>query len=402
MRTDGWTYLTTHPWITFSVDLRAAPTSLWMNLGEARSKFEHIAGVPLRPDVAKRLHTIYLVKGVLGTTAIEGNTLTEKQVLQHLQGELKLPPSQAYLQQEIDNIIAACNGIAQDLWTGSPSALTLDKIKQFNSLVLKKLPLAPGVVPGEIRMTSVGVGPYLGAPAGDCEYLTSRLCDWLSGSDFDCAEKDAMIYGIIKSMLAHLYLAWIHPFGDGNGRTARLMEFQILTAAGAPSPAAHLLSNHYNLTRTEYYRQLDLASKSNGNIIPFLQYAVQGLVDGLTVQLQAIRNFQWDITWRNFVHETFGGRDKMSPSEVRQHHLALDLSQLDDPIVPVDKIREISPRMIASYSKKSGKTLRRDINKLKKLDLVEETSKGVKAKSDKILAFLPGRAPRKIAKITKS
>ncbi|WP_433223897.1 Fic family protein [Dactylosporangium sp. CS-047395] len=45
---------------------------------------------------------------------------------------------------------------------------------------------------------------------------------------------------MIKAMLAHLYLAWIHPFGDGNGRTARLIESQLLLQAGVPVPAANV------------------------------------------------------------------------------------------------------------------------------------------------------------------
>ena len=231
MRTHDWTYLRTHPWITFSADLRSAPVSLWMNLGEARSKFDHISGVPLRPDVAEELHKVYLAKGVHGTTAIEGNTLTEKEIRKHMDGQLKLPLSQEYLKQEADNILTACNGIAGDLWDGKPSELTVQRIKLFNSLVLNKLDLETDETPGQIRMSSVGVGPYLGAPAGECEYLLSRLCEWLSGPDFQGEEKNTTVTAILKAILAHLYIAWIHPFGDGNGRTARLIEFQILTAA---------------------------------------------------------------------------------------------------------------------------------------------------------------------------
>ena len=85
------TFERTHPWICFQIDLRKATPQLWMLLGEAASKCEHIAGVPLRPSVAQELHRLYLAKGALATTAIEGNTLTEKEVLQHLEGKLKLP-----------------------------------------------------------------------------------------------------------------------------------------------------------------------------------------------------------------------------------------------------------------------------------------------------------------------
>ncbi|HXR03907.1 MAG TPA: Fic family protein [Verrucomicrobiae bacterium] len=390
MGTQDWTYLRTHRWITFSVDLRPAPASLWMNLGEARSKFDHIAGIPLRPDVAGLLHNVYLAKGVHGTTAIEGNTLTEDEIRKHMEGQLKLPLSQAYLKQEIDNIINACNGIAQDLWHGKPADLTFDRICQFNSMVLNKLELETDETPGQIRLSSVGVGSYLGAPAGECEYLTRKLCEWLSSPDFQGNGKDTIVTAILKAILAHLYIAWIHPFADGNGRTARLVEFQILTAAGVPSPAAHLLSNHYNKTRSEYYRQLEMASKSGGDVIPFIQYAVQGLIDGLIGQLHAIRNYQWQVTWQNYVHDQFGHKKAMSASELRQHHLAMDLSDKNG-FVPLDKIREISPRITLAYAKKSNKTLRRDLNKLKKFELVEETKEGFRAKSEKILAFLPPR-----------
>lgn len=44
----------------------------------------------------------------------------------------------------------------------------------------------------------------------------------------------------------------------------------------------HLLSNHYNLTRSEYYRQLDRSSAGN--------------------------NFQLDVIWRDYVHGIFSHR----------------------------------------------------------------------------------------------
>ena len=113
------TYEQTHPWITFRLDLRQADWGLWLDLGEAASKCEHLAGAPLQPEVAQRLHEIFLAKGAAGTTAIEGNTLSEAQVLQHIRGELHLPPSQAYLQQEVENIVPAMASL-RPLWGQRP------------------------------------------------------------------------------------------------------------------------------------------------------------------------------------------------------------------------------------------------------------------------------------------
>ena len=71
---------------------------------------------------------------------------------------------------------------------------------------------------------------------------------------------------VIQAIVAHVYIAMIHPFGDGNGRTARLIEFYILLRAGLPDMASHILSNHYNDTRQEYYRRLDQMRPGEGAV----------------------------------------------------------------------------------------------------------------------------------------
>lgn len=366
-----------------------ASPKLWLFLGEAQSKCVHIVGVPLRPDTAQKLYQLYLAKGVLATTAIEGNTLSEQEVLQHLEGKLKLPPSREYLAQEIDNIVAGCNHILREIEQRRQPELNVDVIKEMNKTVLNKLNVAEEVTPGQIRRHEVGVARYKGAPFKECELLLKRLCEWLNGETFKAPPRAEIVYAILKAVLSHLYLAWIHPFGDGNGRTARLMEFQILISSGVPAPAAHLLSNHYNQTRTEYYRQLDYASRSGGDVLPFIEYAAQGFVDGLRSQIEHIQNQQWDVAWRNYVHESF--RDKTSEGDVRRRHLILDLS-LQAGSVPFDKLAEASPRVAAAYAKKTAKTLSRDVNTLRQMNLLVKEKEGYRAPREIILAFLPPKA----------
>jgi Fic family protein len=381
------TYEKTHSWLTFQIDLRLIEYATWISLGEAQSKCVHISGVPLRPAVAQQLHMVYLAKGVLATTAIEGNTLTEAEVIKHLEGKLKLPPSKEYLAKEIDNIIVACDKIATDILIHNKAEISVDIIKNYNKLVLDGLSLNESIVPGQVRNYSVGIGGYRAAPAEDCEYLLQKLCSWLN--EFPIPENNRITFGILKAIIAHIYFVWIHPFGDGNGRTARLIEFQILLEAGVPTPAAHLLSNFYNQTRTEYYRQLDKTTKMKGNISDFIKYASSGFVDQLKEQLDIIRLQQWDIVWRNYVHEMF--KDQTSEAAVRQRRLALDLSFSTDESIRISKIPEISTRMATAYAKKTRKTMVRDINKLINIGLLERTKEGVRAKREIILAFLPSR-----------
>jgi Fic family protein len=382
------TFETTHPWLKFSIRLGDIGPEFWLLLGEASSKCEHLARVPLRPETAGKLHQLYLAKGAAATTAIEGNTLSEAEVLLAVQGNLKVMPSKEYQKQEVENIIVACNQISSQIASNSLPAMSEALARSYNTLVLKDLPPEENVVPVEYRQHSVLVGNiYRGAPWQECEHLMIRLSDWLNGPDFIATKPGTeVIYAIIKAVLAHVYLAWIHPFGNGNGRTARLIEFHLLMSAGMPSPAAHLLSNHYNETRTEYYRQLDFASKSGGDLRPFLLYAVQGLVDGLRKQLEFVWEQQWDVTWRNYVHERF--QHKTSASDTRQRNLALDLGAQPE-WVQVGEIADLTPRLAKAYATKTSKTMQRDLNHLETLGMIVRDGRKVRARRELIFAFLP-------------
>lgn len=387
METNPRTYSRTHPWLKFEADFSRAPVELWVMLGECQSKCEHLAGMPLRPDVATQLYQVYLAKGVHSTTAIEGNTLTEEEVLAQVKGELEVPPSRAYLQKEVENMISAYKQVAEQILKPTDAApLSVEEIKSFNRLVLRDIPMPEGGRAGEVSPHRVVVGRYLGAPREDCEYLLAQLCEWLA-TDWTGGRPELHAgMTLLKAILAHLYLAWIHPFADGNGRTARLMEFRILLGGGVPAPAAHLLSNHYNLTRAEYYRQLSAASASGGDIVPFAVYAVQGFRDGLREQIEQVRSQQFDVIWRNYVHEQF--RDKNRPSDQRQLRLVLDLSRQKSP-VPANLLTQISTRVTGLYAARTEKTLQRDVEALVKRNLLRWSPAGYTANVDIIRAFLP-------------
>jgi len=388
------TYLETHPWITFLLDLGRIPAKAWILLGEARSKCDHVGSVPLQPAYAEILYGIYLAKGAQATTAIEGNTLTEDQVASHIKGELDLPPSKEYLRKEVDNIIKEANAIwaaVREETSETAVRITPEEIEAFNAAVLDGLEVEDHVVPGKIRQSvPVGVPGYRGVPAEDCRFLVEKLCTWLN-DDWNLDEHDSLgvIPAILKSILAHLYLAWIHPFGDGNGRTARLLEFKILVSGGVPTVAAHLLSNYYNETRTRYYRELDRASKSGGNVMPFLLYALNGFVEQMVDQIHFILSQQFIVAWKDHVYQSFKG--EKSRTRKRQRDLVLALTDNHEP-AGIDKVAALTTDLALAYGKLSKKTLLRDLGTLQKMGLVRANeNREYEANLSRMLGHLPER-----------
>lgn len=384
------TYLKTHPWINFDLGTSRYGPRIWMLLGEATSKAMHIAGVPLAPEKAEQLYSMFLAKGARATTAIEGNTLTEEQVVAQVEGRLKLPPSQSYLQQEVQNVLDGCNYVVDELDQQVRKPLDTRFVCHLNSLILKDLRLEEGTQAGAIRQHSVVVGNvYRGAPAEDCAYLLALMCEKIEEIFRDATEEDLKHSAIIAALFAHVYLALIHPFGDGNGRTARLLELYILLRAGFPQPTGHLLSNHYNMTRSHYYSELDRVSKSGGDIRGFVEYALRGFVDGLKEQISRIRAEQMHVAWVNYVHDKFAGMK--SSTDHRRRELVLQLSE-KGPVAKISELMELTPRLAREYADKTDKTLTRDINALQDMGLVRRLpGRRVRARTGLINAFLPWR-----------
>ena len=144
-------YEKSHPWLTFELDLRKLSYHVWLLLGEAQSLCNHIANSPIRPSTSKRLHTLFIAKGALATTAIEGNTLSEEEVVDIVEKKSKISPSKKYLEQEINNILEAFNMIYKRMKKSELRGISSDDMKLFNKLVLKNIEIEEKVVPGEIR-----------------------------------------------------------------------------------------------------------------------------------------------------------------------------------------------------------------------------------------------------------
>lgn len=401
-------YRKTHPWINFTPDLRPAPAPLWVLLGQVAARCEQLAAAVLPPEQSRRMNQMIVARGAHSTIAIEGSTLTEDEVRAIAEGRLELPPSRKHLQREADNVLGTYRDILNEVRSGDPLLLTPERVGRLNGGILKGLEdhLEEGVVPGETRTRTVGVGRYRAPPAEDCQYLLARLCECLDGDSgewarfspvVEHARENEVATAVLQAIVAHLYLAWIHPFGDGNGRTARAVEYLLLARARLPTVASHLPTTHYAMTRQEYYRQLDRASRANsgrGDIIGFVTYSLQGFVDGLRTHSVHLASVQSALAWEHFVHESFG-RERPLRSMLRRRDLVLALGRLPmmpEPVVAVPRWRltALNETLAEHYEDRSSKTLSRDLAWLKRKDLIREEGEGYRANIEMMEAFRLG------------
>jgi len=82
---------------------------------------------------------------------------------------------------------------------------------------------------------------------------------------------------IVQAMAAHYHFAAMHPFMDGNGRTARALEALLLKRAGLHNTAFIAMSNYYYEEKTIYLKTLAETRQREHELTPFLLFALKGV-----------------------------------------------------------------------------------------------------------------------------
>ena len=368
--------LDSHPHIRFRKTWKLTGEILYL-LGQCESLVEAICEIPLHPNYHQHLLGVSLQKGARATTAIEGNTLTEEEIKKVAEGD-PLPPSKQYQEIEVRNVLKAMNQVLKEIIVSPPGdgnirPITPGLIRRLHKMIGEGLGEHFDAIPGRFREDVRVVGRYRSPPPELVEDLLDRLCRWLQREFRSGSSEQSFIEAVVEAIVAHVYIEWIHPFGDGNGRTGRLLEFYILLRAGNPDIASHILSNHYNDTRPEYYRQLDLAGKT-GDLTEFISYAVTGLRDGLQQTLEVTQKNQWETAWHSYIYDTFAEHDYHKKSVFKRRR-ELILKMPTDKTLTADEMALATMDLAREYGRFDRRTLLRDIKILRDLKLVREVGK---------------------------
>jgi len=377
----------THKHISFNKNWNIDNDCSYM-LGECDAYVKALTNIPLKPEYRDKLLRVSLIKGAQATTAIEGNTLSQEEI-EKLDEGWKLPPSKEYLEIEVKNILSAFNELLREIVIeGKLRLITPDLIKNFHRMIGQNLGSHFDAIPGRFRDDNRVVGRYLAPDYKFAPQLIDTLCEWLR-KEFHYSDGQNFATLAIQAIITHGYIEWIHPFGDGNGRTGRLLEFYILLRTGLPSIVSHILSNYYNQTRPEYYRQLDLARK-NRDLSSFIKYAVTGFRDGLKDNLDVIQQNQFIIFWHYYIYESFSDV-KYTKKDAFKRKRELMLNMPINKEFDVDQLTEITPGIAKKYATVNRATILRDLKELQELNLIVKVGRKYTPNTRILKAMMPSK-----------
>jgi len=372
-----------HDFIKFPPVLDRLSPATWMLLGNVEGIVNSMHGTPMLPFDSADLQRMYLAKGIHGTTAIEGNRLTESEVDRFVRGDDSLGPKDPEQVRQLISALAAYSAVTLDSATAARPSFSIDLLHKYHALLLDGLE-HEGARAGQFRFHNVTVGRYLAPPPDDLEFLVERFCEWLNTGEIvpESFEGGDIAWHFLRAIVAQVYFAWIHPYGDGNGRLARLIEYALLLRAGVPASVAHIPSYCYSRTREQYYRELQ---QSHGDFIDgryqraefgdFIAYALEEIEDELYNHLLEIQSGQVQVIWRDCIRVCFP--DNLTTAQQRRLRLAIDLTdRCADMSLHLAEIWDFLDFVPAGNFEYSDIMLERDLSALTEMGLLTQDDYG--------------------------
>ncbi len=245
---------------------------------------EEFTLLPITPRMLASLRDTSRIESIHYSTQIEGNRLTQKRsnnVINHLEHI----PGKERDEKEVLGYYAALDEIEKHIQ--SNAYITEGVIQRIHALVMgggkrniKPTPYRDGR--NVICHSQTNRIVYLPPEAKDVPLLMDDSVQWIK-----TVRAKEFPYPLIAA-IAHYQFATIHPYYDGNGRTARLLANLILHQGGYGLKGIYSLEEYYAKNLLAYYQALDRGPSHNyyfgretADITPWLDYFCAGMIKPL-------------------------------------------------------------------------------------------------------------------------
>jgi len=275
------------------------PSAIVGALVEAKSAIQSLAETPYQRDWVEKLQQVQLKMEVAGTSKIEGADFTEGELEAALdpksnrEGLITRSQRQAFAAAETYRWIAT---LALDF----PIDAAL--IREIHRRIVTGCD-DDHCPPGELRIRDSNVA--FGNPRHrGCE--GGNECTLAFEGLIDAAQHSYRGHDpIIQALAFHYHLAAMHPFLDGNGRTARALEALVLRRAGLRTTTFIAMSNYYYDEKIKYLEALSSVRAAGHDLTFFLLFALRGIAIQCQRLLTEIRKNMAKALFRNMMYDLF-------------------------------------------------------------------------------------------------
>jgi len=240
-------------------------------LVEAKAAVRALTTLPYQKSWVEALQELQLKREVAGTSRIEGAEFTERELEEAVRPNVSPEELRTRSQRQANAAMRTYR------WIGELAAdrpISADLVREVHRQLVTGCDedhCPPGVLRGRDYNVTFGIPQHRGAEGGPpCEEAFAGL---LQAAQTEFRDHDPLM----QAMALHYHLAAMHPFLDGNGRTARAMEALMLRRAGLTDRAFVAMSNYYYDEKPAYLRILSEVRQGGHDLTPFLIFALQGV-----------------------------------------------------------------------------------------------------------------------------
>lgn len=290
--------------------------------------------MPYQRDWAEKLQQMQLKREVAGTSKIEGAEFTEKE----LDAALKETPEKLETRSQKQ----AAAAVATYRWIA-----TLPVDRPVNEALIQEIHrkivtaadddhCAPGRVRERDHNVTFGAPPHRGAEGGEeSKAVFSALVAAING---EFREHDPLI----QALAAHYHFAAMHPFEDGNGRTARAMEALFLQRNGLGDSLFIAMSNYYYEEKNNYLGALAAVRAGEHDLTPFLRFGLKGIEVQCKRLMKEIEINLRKALFRNVMFDLFSRLYTKKRRVMKDRQIEILKKLLERDSVPLDELRQLT------------------------------------------------------------
>ncbi len=350
-------YVLPKNWIQYDIN------TLITSLIKAKASLQALTTIPYQKRWAEELQVVQLKREVAGTSRIEGADFTERELDAAIKENIDQLSTRS--QRQAAATVRAYRWISK-LENDRP--VTEDLIRDIHRLIIKDADddhCDPGVLRRHDQNVTFGNPIHRGCEGGDQCSTAFNLLSQAMNREFQ--EHDILI----QALAAHYHFAAMHPFLDGNGRTARALEAFMLQKIGLKDSLFIAMSNYYYEEKNEYLKALAQVRAEPHNLTPFLLFGLKG------IDLQCRRLFEEikkniskalykEIMYDLFIRMQSTKKRVIAERQIEVLKILLDGSQV---------LTNLNKKVSIFYKDLSNpyKALIRDLNYLLKLGAIDFT-----------------------------